>query len=239
MYLNQFYYTLKPFIPRPMRLAVRRWWANRRVEAYQGVWPIKESAAVPPIGWRGWPDGKKFALVLTHDVEEKAGCDRIRPMYQLEAALGFRSSFNLIPEGGYSCAKAVRDELTSACFEVGVHDLRHDGKLYRSWAQFSAHAKRINQYLTEWNAVGFRSGFMLRNLSWLSELNIKYDGSTFDTDPFEPQPDGADTIFPFWVPKAKSENEGYIELPYTLPQDSTIFRLLQLNSIEIWKRKLD
>jgi hypothetical protein len=42
---------------------------------------------------------------------------------------------------------------------------------------------------------------MLRNLDWLGDLNIQYDGSTFDTDPFEPQPDGAGTIFPFWVPK--------------------------------------
>src|SRR5438093_11418122 len=41
---------------------------------------------------------------------------------------------------------------------------------------------------------------MLRNLDWLHDLDVQYDASTFDTDPFEPQPDGMDTIFPFWVP---------------------------------------
>ena len=54
--------------------------------------------------------------------------------------------------------------------------------------------------LAEWGASGFRSAFMLRELDWLHELRIKYDASTFDTDPFEPQPEGCQTIFPFWVP---------------------------------------
>lgn len=48
-------------------------------------------------------------------------------------------------------------------------------------------------------AVGFRSGFMLRQLDWLHDLNVLYDTSTFDTDPFEPQPEGSRTIFPFHV----------------------------------------
>jgi glycosyltransferase involved in cell wall biosynthesis len=240
MQLNRFYYTIKPFIPPPMRLAVRRWWTNRRIADYQNVWPIKESAAAAPQGWPGWPDGKKFAVVLTHDVEGKRGLDRVRSLYQLEVSLGFRSAFNLIPEGEYKAPRELREELAHAGFEVGIHDLRHDGKLYRSRTEFTEQAKRINHYLAEWKAVGFRSGFMLRNLSWLSELNIEYDGSTFDTDPFEPQPDGADTIFPFWIPKAKSDGQGgYIELPYTLPQDSTLFRLLQQKTIETWTRKLD
>ncbi len=68
-------------------------------------------------------------------------------------------------------------------------------------------------------------------------LEILYDASTFDTDPFEPQPDGVNTIFPFWVPGVAGR--GYVELPYTLPQDSTLFLLLKESSPEIWKRKLD
>ena len=61
--------------------------------------------------------------------------------------------------------------------------------------------------MREWNAVGFRSGFMHHNLDWLHDLEVSYDSSTFDTDPFEPQPDGANTIFPFWVP---GPNGGYV-----------------------------
>ena len=31
---------------------------------------------------------------------------------------------------------------------------------------------------------------MIRNLEWFHRLNIEYDTSTFDTDPFEPEPEG-------------------------------------------------
>jgi hypothetical protein len=84
---------------------------------------------------------------------------------------------------------------------------------------------------------------MHHNLAWLHALNISYDMSTFDTDPFEPQPDGVNTIFPFWVQEPGSDNEGaergYAELPYTLAQDFTLFVLLQETTIDLWKRKLD
>ncbi len=127
--------------------------------------------------------------------------------------------------------------MTAQGFEVGVHDLRHDGKLYRGREGFAANAARINGYLKEWGAVGFRAGFMFHNLEWLLDLDIQYDASTFDTDPFEPQPDGAGTIFPFW--KAGAAGRGYVELPYTLPQDSTLFLLFGEPGPDIWLRKLD
>ena len=121
-------------------------------------------------------------------------------------------------------------------FEVGVHDLRHDGKLYWKRSEFPENARSINHYLKEWNASGFRSGFMLHNRECLNGLDIEYDASTFDTDPFEPQPEGVNTIFPFWV--SRPDGSGYVELPYTLPQDSTLFLVLQEKSPDIWKKKL-
>ena len=56
----------------------------------------------PPEAWPGWPDGKRFAFVLTHDVEGQRGLDRVRQLTELEMEFGFRSSFNFIPEGPYS-----------------------------------------------------------------------------------------------------------------------------------------
>ena len=85
--------------------------------------------------------------------------------------------------------------------------------------------------------MGFRSGFMFHKLNWLQDLDIEYDTSTFDTDPFEPQPDGTGTIFPFWYEGAAGR--GYVELPYTLPQDSTLFLLLGERTPAIWKHKVD
>jgi hypothetical protein len=170
---------------------------------------------------------------------------------ELERDLGFCSSFNFVPEGSYRVPVELRQELTANGFEVGIHDLKHDGHLFSSRRKFTRRAARINAYAREWGASGFRSGFMLRNLDWLHDLDVQYDASTFDTDPFEPQPQGRHTIFPFWVSNPngdsityqqsaiKSSSNGYVELPYTLPQDFTLFVLLQERTPEIWMRKLD
>jgi hypothetical protein len=113
--------------------------------------------------------------------------------------------------------------------------------------EFERNAFRINQYLEWWNCAGFRAAFMLGNLGWIHELKVQYDTSTFDTDPFEPQPQGQGTIFPFWVargtptPTAGSSEggAGYVELPYTLAQDSTLFLTLGEREPTIWLEKLD
>src|SRR5262249_31825902 len=167
----------------------------------------------------------------------KKGLDRCRQVAEMEMQLGLRSSFNFVPEGEYRTPDSLRELLATNGFEIGVHDLRHDGKLYRSRRSFAANVRQINDYLVAWRAVGFRAASMLHDLSALRALNILYDASTFDTDPFEPQPDGVNTIFPFRVSRA--DGSGYVELPYTLPQDSTLFLLLQETSVDIWKTKLD
>lgn len=238
--LAKAYFTIKPFIPRWLRLAVRRKHARDIIKQCTGVWPISESAGKPPQGWPGWPEGKQFAVVFTHDVESGVGLERVRNLAELEITFGFRSSFNFIPEGTYHDPVELRHWLASNGFEVGVHDLNHDGRLFGSREGFREKAKRINHYLDAWGAVGFRSGFMLRQLDWIHDLNVVYDASTFDTDPFEPQPDGLHTIFPFEVKGEESDaGSGYVELPYTLPQDSTLFLVLGEETPEIWQRKLD
>ena len=206
MLLNSLYFRLKPFIPKRVRLGVRRWLVQRKRDCVREIWPILPGSELPPEGWRGWPDGKKFAFVLTHDVESQQGLDRVKQLAELEMELGFRSSFNFTPEGSYSVPDELRSWLTDRGFEVGVHDLHHDGHLFSSREGFRRKAERINAYLQEWNAVGFRSGYMLRNLDWVHDLNIAYDACTFDTDPFEPQPDGVSTIFPFWSGNAAGQD---------------------------------
>ena len=269
-------------------MGLRRVMARRLRRTTSAVWPIDPATAWTPTGWPGWPMGKKFAVVLTHDVEGPAGVARCRELAGHEEKLGFHSSFNFIPEGPYTVGEDLRVWLKEHGFEVGVHDLNHDGRLYSSAKEFERKAVRINHYLKEWGARGFRSGFMLRNLDWLHQLEIDYDCSTFDTDPFEPQPDGAGTIFPFWkspltptrpqspagsslsaarsgplspssapgsqTPDPRPQNHvpaaadnsasparrpGYVELPYTLPQDSTLFLLHQEKTNAIWRDKLD
>ena len=237
MILSDAYYLTKPAIPLKVRLALRSILAKHLRKRNASIWPINEAAGKVPAMWPGWPEGKKFAFVLTHDVEGKKGLDRSRELAGLEIEMGFRSAFNFVPEGEYRVPESLREFLTGNGFEVGAHDLHHDGSLYRSQRSFRSGTKKINQYIERWGSLGFRSAFMRHNLAWLGEVNVLYDCSTFDVDPFEPQPDGVETIFPFWV--SHNGQEGYVEIPYTLPQDSTLFLLLKEKTIDIWKHKLD
>jgi glycosyltransferase involved in cell wall biosynthesis len=251
MLRDRIYYALKPYVPWRLRMGIRKVLARRKRKIHAARWPINESAAAKPEGWPGWPNGKKFAFVLTHDVEGPSGLANCKKLLDLEKHLGFRSCFNFVPEGTYRVSAEFRDELEKSGFEVGVHDLEHNGKLFESKSGFYKKAARINRYLREWGAVGFRGGFMLRQLDWLHELEIAYDCSTFDTDPFEMQAGGTGTIFPFWIPSPRDAHgaespptrpdarDGYVELPYTLPQDSTLFNVFGESTPEIWLRKLD
>jgi hypothetical protein len=235
--IRDIYYTVKPLLPRRLQIFLRRKLVLHKRKSCKSIWPIDEGASKLPEGWTGWPDHKRFALVLTHDVETAKGLEKCLDLAMLEESLGFRSSFNFVPKR-YDTPPELRHRLTCQGFEVGVHGLYHDGKLYKSRDIFQQRSVQINSYLKEWNALGFRSPAMHHNLEWLHELNIKYGASTFDTDPFEAQPDGMQTIFPFWV-CSKASSHRYVELPYTLPQDFTLFILMQEQSINIWKKKLD
>ena len=251
MLRNRLYYSLKPLLPWSVRMSLRRWFALRKRERVREAWPIVRGSECLPANWPGWPEGRKFAFILTHEVEGPVGLEKVKRLAELEMSLGFRSCFNFVPEGEYKVSSELRHWLVNNGFEVGVHDLKHDGHLFSSRRGFDRAASRINFHLREWDAVGFRSGFMLRNLEWLHGINLQYDCSTFDTDPFEPQPEGQNTIFPFWVPNPNPSSSilhppssaktqpGYVELPYTLPQDFTLFLLLKEKNPSTWVHKFD
>ena len=232
-----FYYAIKPIIPRPLQILLRQKRITRKAPGVKDIWPIDPFSGEKPRWWRGWPAGREFALVLTHDVESDRGVPRALRLAQVEKELGLISSFNFVPEK-YYLAPRVRNELVSNGFEVGVHDLKHDGKLFSSERTFLRRVQAINRYLESWGAVGFRSGSMYHNMAWMHNMRIEYDSSTFDTDPFEPQPDGVHTVFPLWIAN-RSGDGGYVELPYTLPQDLTVFVLLRHDNSHLWEAKLD
>jgi peptidoglycan/xylan/chitin deacetylase (PgdA/CDA1 family) len=233
---HKLYYPIKPYIPRGLQIFFRNKLARWQRVTVKGLWPIDERAAVPPLQWRGWPEQKRFALVLTHDVESAKGVNRCLKLADLEERHGFRSSFNFVAEDYYT-PREMRTELVSRGFEVGLHGLSHDCSLFRSRDSFTKQSLVINRYLREWGCVGFRSPAMHRNLIWLHDLDIEYDASTFDTDPFEPNPEGVHTIFPFMIEK-RGTPSSYVELPYTMTQDFTLYVILGEKNTDIWKRKL-
>ncbi len=237
MLRNLLFYHLKPFIPRRLQIALRRILARRKLLQYTDVWPIDYRSAKKPDTWLGWPHEKRFAVILTHDVESTLGVEKCLALAEVEKKHGFRSSFNFVIQDYHTPSK-VRHELVEKGFEVGVHGLTHDGKFFLNQNEFFDKYHIINQHLSDWNAVGYRTPAMLGNLKWLHLLDIEYDLSTFDTDPFEPNPIGVQSIFPFYE-ESNEHGSGFLELPYTLAQDFTLFVIMQEQTIDIWKKKID
>lgn len=236
-YLVKTFYAVKPAIPRRLQISMRRSYVRLIAGRHRNSWPINEKASGRPEGWTGWPNRKKFALVLTHDVEGPKGEDRSLELMDFEIKAGYKSAFYFVPGRALGSA-GIFPALKRNGFEIGVHGLFHDGRLFSSSSNFRRGAGLINRFLAKWGAVGFRGDSMHHKLDWMHSLNILYDASTFDVDPFEPQPDGVNTIFPFRVACPVS-GTGYVEIPYTLPQDFTLFVIMRESTIDIWKRKLD
>jgi hypothetical protein len=178
-----------------------------------------------------WPGGRRVALVLTHDVETAEGQANVQRLADLEADYGFRSSFNFVAER-YRHDTRLIDSLRAGGFEIGVHGLKHDGKLFSSRALFMRRAARINEYFKSLEAVGFRAPLTHRQPEWMQALEMEYDLSFFDTDPYEPIPGGTMSIWPFQMGH-------FVELPYTLVQDYTLTAVLGETTPRVWLEKLD
>lgn len=178
-----------------------------------------------------WPDGAQFAFVPTHDVETAEGMRNIERIANLEEDLGFRSSWNIVPHK-YAVDRGLLRDLQDRGFEIGVHGYNHDGKLFTNQRVFHSRVPAINAALKAFRAVGFRAPMVHRNLQWLQQLDIEYDASYFDVDPYQAMPGGIGSMWPFVAGK-------FVELPYTLPQDHTLFVALGKRDGSVWERKLE
>ena len=111
MLRNRIFYTIKPLIPRRMQIFLRRQIAAYKRKKYASIWPIDPNSATPPKGWVGWPEGKQFALVLSHDVDTRKGYDNVLKLADLEEKMGFRSQFNFVPDRYGKIEIVLLDEL--------------------------------------------------------------------------------------------------------------------------------
>ncbi len=73
---------------------------------------------------------------------------RVEQLAELESRMGFRSSFNFVPEGEYVLSADLRESMIRQGFEVGVHGLQHDGKLYASKEEFAGKASEDQEFST-------------------------------------------------------------------------------------------
>jgi hypothetical protein len=178
-----------------------------------------------------WPDGHSSCLIMTHDVETESGKEFCPRLMELDEAFGFQSAFQIIPENRYSVSESFLQSIVSRGFEVNVHDLKHDGLLYADHAEFLRRAERINGYIREYGARGFRSGILYRNADWYDAYQFSYDMSIPNVAHLDPQRGGCCTVMPYFIGQI-------IELPLTATQDYTLFHILRDYSIELWKEQI-
>ena len=242
------YYAVRPLVPVSLKLALRRRLA-RGTDPSEHVldWPtdrsldlllqmilrlalmVSEQGSLPFVWF--WPEGHPWAAVLTHDVETARGLARVPHVMEIETARRVRSSFNFVPRD-YEVDEALLAEMRDTGFEIGVHGYTHDGLLFSRWSTFLQRAEAINEYGRRWGAAGFRSPATFRRLEWFHMLDFEYDSSVTDTAPYEPQPGGCASLFPYLV-------GDIVEMPMTLPQDHTLFGLLGQVDSHAWITKLD
>ena len=238
------YYLARPALPRPVQLGLRRVFSHVQGRSTFPRWPIEDSlhslyawlfevladVAGRPVPYIGlWPGGRSWAFVLTHDVETADGYRDIELLRGAERDMGYRSSWNFVGFR-YQVEDAVVHALQDEGCEVGVHGLRHDGRDLGSRRLMEKRLPAMRQFADRWKAVGFRSPSTQRRWGWMPRLGFDYDSSYTDTDPYEPQPGGCCTYLPYF-------NEAMVELPMTLPQDHTVFCVLEHADPDIWLRK--
>jgi hypothetical protein len=199
---------------------------------YEWLFQLVATFAGGPVPWLDlWPGGHDWALVLTHDVETADGLATIELLRDIErtAGAGQRSSWNFVPLR-YPTPDALRAALRAEGCEVGVHGLRHDGRDLASRRLLTQRLPAMREHADRWGAVGFRSPATQRSWELMATMGFDYDSSYTDSDPYEPQPGGCCTYLPFF-------NEALVELPITLPQDHTLFEILQHPDGRLWVEK--
>jgi peptidoglycan/xylan/chitin deacetylase (PgdA/CDA1 family) len=239
------YYRVKKFIP----ISMRHWinYAAVRARMRDGFpnWPCETALldlwhhwlrdSIERLGqsdpWHiaFWPHSKRCCITLTHDVESAVGFARMERMADLEERYGFKSSWNL-PLAQYPIDWKTVERMRARGFEFGAHGLAHDGRMFRSRHDFEVCKMLVERIACEHELQGFRGPSTLRNAEWIATMSFEYDSTFSDTDPYEPQPGGTCSLFPFFLSEM-------VELPYTLPQDHTMIHLVRRNPLSTWVTK--
>jgi hypothetical protein len=245
--LRKAYYLIRPYLG----VSIRRHLQKVHLRGWQGIgfpaWPLDttvdrihrkllalqlrmQGLEKIPFIWF-WPDGLSSCVIITHDVESETGRDFCSRLMDLDDSFGFRSAFQIVPENRYSVAASFLESIRNRGFEVNVHDLKHDGRLYADHAEFLVRAKRINTYVRQFGAEGFRSGILYRNADWYDAFDFSYDMSLPNVAHLDPQRGGCCTVMPFFIGKL-------VELPVTCTQDYTLFQILGDYTLDLWKKQI-
>jgi len=244
--VRSIYYLVRPILP----LWVRKHLQRAHLRGWEKLtfpnWPVDRTAddllqrflmlalrasgmdSIPFIWF--WPDGARACAIMTHDVESDAGKRFCSRLMDINDSFGVPASFQIVPEKRYSVEPQLLAEIKNRGFEVNIHDLNHDGRLFQDRAEFERRIQRIHQYAHEFGAAGFRSAVLYRNPAWLGLLQFEYDMSIPNVAHLDPQRGGCCTVMPYFI-------DGLLELPLTATQDHSLFHILNDFTMDLWDRQ--
>ena len=245
--LRAMYYSLRPSMSLSVRKQLQRLYFRGREKTPFPKWPVDTTIEAIfehllvlamksqkldrlPFIWF-WPRGARSCATVSHDVETAAGWDFSPQLMDLDDSFGVKTSFQIVPETRYTVSESALQCIRERGFEINVHDLNHDGQLFRDRKQFLRRAQRINQYARKYGASGFRSAVMYRNIDWFDALEFSYDMSVPNVAHLDPQGGGCCTVLPFFVGKM-------VELPVTTTQDYSLFYILKDYSTRLWREQI-
>jgi len=242
------YYYLRPLMP----VSVRKHLQRLRLKGWDRIsfphWPVdrtvddlfdlmmvlslkSQKVERIPFVWF-WPDGAPSSAIMTHDVETVEGRDLCSTLMDIDDAYGIKACFEVIPEHRYEVPPAFLDSITSRGFEIAVHDLNHDGRLYKNHEYFAERVAKINAYGHKWGTEGFRAAVLYRRQEWFQDLDFAYDMSVPNVAHLDPQRGGCCTVMPYFI-------GNLLEIPVTATQDYTLFHILQDYKTDLWKTQID
>jgi hypothetical protein len=246
--LPRVYYFLRPVLPVGVRKLLQKFHLRGWDKLPFPRWPVdcsvdnllehllllsvrSSGAKRIPFIWF-WPQGALACSIMTHDVETELGRDFCPTLMDIDDSFGIKASFQIVPEERYGVCSEFLGSILDRGFEVVVHDLNHDGHLYRDREQFLKRASKINSYGREYGAGGFRAGVLYRKQLWYDALEFSYDMSVPNVAHLDPQRGGCCTVMPYFLGKI-------LELPVTTTQDYTLFHILGDYSIDLWKQQIE
>jgi hypothetical protein len=185
-------------------------------------------------------EGRRSAVVITHDIDSRPELDAIQAIRGMEAPLGLLSAFGFVPEESWPSEATARALVAEGC-EVYWHDIGHNGRLpYLGADQIRAAFDQVVGR-SPWAADmmhAFRAGQLLVSRDLLSVIAERFavDMSMPDTERDGPYGGaaGCGTVFPF-------RYGPLLELPVTMPQEvylHQVYGYSAADSLRIWLEKL-
>ena len=246
--LTKAYYLIRPLLPVGVRKHIQKWRLRGWDQLPFPQWPVdrtvdqifeqvmllslrSQSADRVPFIWF-WPDGANSCAIMTHDVETAMGRDSCAHLMDMDDASGIKAAFEIVPEQRYEVTSDFLKSIRQRGFEIVVHDLNHDGRLFSNREQFLERVASIHAYKEQFGSIGFRAAVLYRKQSWFNDLNFDYDMSVPNVAHLDPQRGGCCTVMPYFVGKI-------LELPVTTTQDYTLFHILNDYSINLWQKQID